>query len=175
VLLPVCGIAMQMFTCLSIMSATSNQQLIHATPETVYRAFTEPGALESWLAPGEMFGKIHRFDLRTGGGYEMSLYYPEGNKTNKGKSAVDEDRFTARFVELSPPARIVQAIAFSTEDPAFAGEMKMDVSLKLKDGDTLVTISFSNIPAGIDPADNEKGTALSLKKLARYIRDQPNK
>jgi hypothetical protein len=32
-----------------------------------------------------------------------------------------------------------------------------------------VTIVFKNIPAGIDPKDNETGTEQSLEKLARYV------
>jgi uncharacterized protein YndB with AHSA1/START domain len=151
------------------MSTTTNQKLVHATPGSVYRAFTEPQALETWLAPGNMSGKIHDFDLSTGGGYKMSLYYPATDKTRKGKSASGEDRFIARFLELSPPSKIVQAIIFDSSDPAFSGEMIMDITFKLKDKDTLVTITFKNIPPGIKPADNEKGTGLSLEKLARYV------
>jgi uncharacterized protein YndB with AHSA1/START domain len=155
------------------MSTTTNQKLVRSTAETVYRAFTDPQALETWLAPGEMTGKIHRFDLRAGGGYEMSLYYPSTDKAGKGKSASNEDRFIARFLELSPPATIVQAIKFNTEDPAFSGEMIMECSFKAMKGGTMVTITFKNIPPGIKPADNEKGTALSLEKLARYLERNP--
>jgi hypothetical protein len=42
-------------------------------------------ALEKWMAPGEMIGKIHRFDLKVGGGYEMSLFYPSSEKGSRGK------------------------------------------------------------------------------------------
>jgi uncharacterized protein YndB with AHSA1/START domain len=155
------------------MSTTTNQKLVRSTREAVYQAFTDPHALETWLAPGEMAGKVHRFDLGTGGGYEMSLYYPATDKTSKGKSASNEDRFIARFLELSPPAKIVQAVGFNTEDPAFSGEMIMECSFKAIDSGTMVTITFKNIPPRIKPADNEKGTALSLEKLARYLERNP--
>ena len=158
-----------------IMSTTTNQKLVRSTPEAVYQAFTDPHALETWLAPGEMAGQIHRFDLMAGGGYEMSLYYPSTDKISKGKSASNEDRFIARFLELSPPAKIVQAIKFNTEGSAFSGEMIMESSFKAMDGGTMVTITFENIPAGIKPADNEKGTALSLEKLARYVEIKPGR
>jgi len=151
------------------MSTTTNQKLIHSSPETVYQAFTDPRALEIWLAPGDMTGKIHSFDLRPGGRYEMSLYYPATDKTGKGKSASNEDRFVARFVELRPPSKIVQAIIFDSADPAFSGEMIMETSLQLKNNGTMVTMTFKNIPPGIKPADNEKGTNLSLEKLIRYL------
>ena len=57
-------------------TTTQNSRLINASAEAIYKVFTSPKALEAWLAPGEMIGKVHSFDLRVGGGYQMSLYYP---------------------------------------------------------------------------------------------------
>ena len=135
----------------------------------LYRAFTDPAALEAWQAPGDMTAKVHAFDARVGGGYGMSLFYPASAPEARGKTAAREDRFTARFVELAPPARIVEAITFDAADPAFAGEMTMTVTLEERDGGTEVTVAFADIPPGIRPEDNEAGTRASLEKLARYI------
>jgi uncharacterized protein YndB with AHSA1/START domain len=125
--------------------------------------------LEAWLAPGEMTGKIHHFDLRVGGGYQMSLFYPASDKTSRGKTSEKEDRFTARFVELIPGKKVIQATTFDSPDPAFSGEMIMEVTFESKDFETRVTILFKNIPPGIRPEDNEAGTKLSLEKLANYV------
>jgi uncharacterized protein YndB with AHSA1/START domain len=108
-----------------INAASKNSKLIRASPETVYSAFTNPEALAVWLAPGEMTGKVHSFDLKQGGGYRMSLFYPQSEKGSPGKTAEKEDRFSARFIELTPPRKIVEAITFDSEDPAFSGEMIM--------------------------------------------------
>ncbi|MCW3108572.1 MAG: ATPase [Segetibacter sp.] len=151
------------------MATTQNSKVIRATPETLYRAFTNPGALAVWLAPGEMTGKVHSFSLKVGGGYQMSLFYPPSEKEARGKTSEKEDRFTARFVELIPPKRIVQAITFDSDNPAFSGEMTMEVTLEPNDSETSVTILFKNIPSGIRPEDNEAGTQLTLEKLARYV------
>jgi uncharacterized protein YndB with AHSA1/START domain len=118
-----------------------------------------------------MTGEVHRFDLRAGGGYQMSLYYPSSDTTSQGKTADKEDRYTARFVELAPPRRIVEAITFDSDDPAFSGEMVMEVTLEAGDGGTTVTIEFKNIPPGIRPEDNETGTRSALEKLARYVEE----
>ena len=99
----------------------------------------------------------------------MSLFYPASEQVYRGKTSEREDRFTARFVELTPPARIVQAICFDTADPAYSGEMTMVVTFEDKDGGTEVTISFEHLPPGIRPEDNEAGTRSSLEKLARYV------
>src|SRR5687768_17424920 len=106
---------------------TLNSRNINASPQELYKAFTNPGALAVWLAPGDMTGKVHHFDLRVGGGYQMSLFYPNSEKDAKGKSAEKEDRFFSRFVELTPDKKIVQSIRFDTSDPAFSGEMIMTV------------------------------------------------
>jgi uncharacterized protein YndB with AHSA1/START domain len=151
------------------MNSTRTSRCIKASRAAVYRAFTEPAALAAWLAPDEMTGQIHAFDARVGGGYRMSLFYPASEQANRGKTTEREDRFTARFVELTPPARIVQAVTFDSKDPAFAGEMIMTVTLEECDGGTEVTIAFDRIPPGIRPEDNDAGTRSSLEKLARYV------
>jgi uncharacterized protein YndB with AHSA1/START domain len=150
-------------------ASTLNSKFIKASPEALYRAFTDPAALAVWLAPGEMTGEVHSFDGRVGGGYQMSLYYPASEEAFRGKSSEREDRFTARFVELTSPKKIVQAITFDSDDPAFSGEMIMEVTFEAEAGGTTVSILFKNIPPGIRPEDNEVGTALTLEKLARYV------
>ena len=47
--------------------------------------------------------------------------------------------------------------------------MIMDVTLKKADGGTNVICVFRNIPPGVRQEDNEKGTSLTLDKLARYV------
>jgi uncharacterized protein YndB with AHSA1/START domain len=150
-------------------ASTRNSTFIKAPPEAVYRAFTDPTALAVWLAPGDMIGEVHRFDKRVGGCYQMSLYYPASEQTLRGKTSGREDRYTARFIELSPPSRIVEAITFDTLDPAFSGEMIMEVTLEAEDDGTSKSIVFTNIPPGIRPEDNEVGTQSALEKLARYV------
>ena len=147
--------------------STRTSRLIKASRESLYRAFTDPEALAAWMAPEGMTAKAHEFDGRVGGGYRMSLFYPSSQE-HRGKTAELEDRYTARFVELTPPARIVESIIFDSTDPAFAGEMKMVVTLEERDGGTEVTILLENIPPGIRPEDNDAGTRSSLEKLARY-------
>jgi uncharacterized protein YndB with AHSA1/START domain len=140
-----------------------------APRESLYRAFTDPEALAAWMAPGDMTAKVHAFDGRVGGGYQMSLFYPATEQETRGKTSEREDRYTARFVELSPPIRIVEAINFDSPDRAFSGEMRMEVTFEEKDGGTEVTILFENIPPGIRLEDNEAGSRSSLEKLAHYI------
>jgi uncharacterized protein YndB with AHSA1/START domain len=156
-------------------SSTQNSKWIRASQETVYHAFTDPAALALWLAPGDMTGAVHQFDFRVGGGYQMSLYYPSSEPIARGKTADREDRYMARFVELTPPQKIVEAITFDSNDPAFSGEMFMEVTLETENDGTNVSIVFRDIPSGIRPEDNEVGTEQTLNKLARYIESEANR
>lgn len=145
-----------------------NSKEIQADIEAVFKAFTDKKALEYWLAPYGMTGIIHNFDLKVGGGYEMSLYYND-NKI-EGKTSGNEDRFSATFMEIIPYEKIVQNINFQTDNIDFQDEMIMEVYLeKVDTNSTKVIIIFKNIPPGVNPKDNEDGTEQSLKKLAKYV------
>ena len=127
----------------------------------------DPVALLDWLPPGGMAGKIHAFDARVGGGYEMSLFYPPEERGFQGKTAAREDRFTVRFVALDPPRGIVQAVDFQSADPAFQGEMRIVITFAAAPGGTEVVMVHENLPPGIRPEDDEAGSRMSLDELAR--------
>jgi uncharacterized protein YndB with AHSA1/START domain len=148
--------------------STSNSKIIHADKSKVYQAFSESKALEFWLAPYGMTGKIHNFNFKTGGGYEMSLFYKDAE--NEGKSGGNEDRFSTTYTEIIPQEKIVQTIKFKSDNNDFQGEMTMEVYLEeVHENSTKVSIIFKNIPPGINPDDNEDGTEQSLEKLAKYL------
>jgi uncharacterized protein YndB with AHSA1/START domain len=151
------------------MSGTRTSRIIKAPRETLYAAFLDPEALAAWLPPAPMTGKIHAFDARVGGGYSMSLFYPENERVRRGKTSAREDRVRVRFVELVPPRRIVEAVTFVSDDPAFAGEMTMVVTFEEANGGTEVTLACENLPPGLKPEDNDAGARLSLEQLARFV------
>lgn len=150
-------------------NASRTSRLIHAPRETLYSAFVEPDLLIAWLPPAGMTGRFHHFDARTGGGYRMSLYYPDDERTFRGKTDEREDMVDVRFIELAPPGRIVEAIRFVSEDASFAGEMTLVVTLEEVPGGTDVTLEFRDIPPGISPGDNDAGARSSLANLARLL------
>ena len=151
---------------------TQNSKRIHASPEKIFKALTDPRGLEHWQVPGDMTGKVHEYDLREGGSYTMSLFYPEG-EGNPGKTSGQEDRYTAIFEKLDAPYKIVERVKFDAEAAEFSEEMIMEITLESMGDDTNVTFQFRNIPEGISLKDNEKGTISSLEKLARYVEGAP--
>src|SRR5215218_4955843 len=99
-------------------------RVIAAPPEQVYGAFVDPDALVVWLPPEGMGGRFERFDPRPGGSYRMVLTYADASES-PGKATADSDVVEARFVDVVLGVRVVQAVDFVSDDPAYAGTMTM--------------------------------------------------
>jgi uncharacterized protein YndB with AHSA1/START domain len=142
--------------------------VIAAPPERVWAALIDPGALLAWLPPGEMTGRFERFDARPGGSYRMVLSYPDASGA-PGKATADSDIVEARFVDLVPGERVVQAVDFVSDDPAYAGTMIMTWEVAAADAGTRVSIVADDVPDGISAEDHAAGLDSSLTKLAAYL------
>lgn len=99
----------------------------------------------------------------------MSLVYEKPEDSQRGKTTGDTDTFQGRFAKLIPDEKIVEVIEFESQDPAFAGEMRMIVSFADAEGGTEVTVVCEDIPRGIRVEDNELGCKESLQKLAALL------
>src|SRR5689334_21600635 len=144
-------------------------RVISAPPERVWAALVDPGALLAWLPPGEMTGRFERFDARPGGSYRMVLTYPDASGA-PGKADADSDIVEARFVDIVPGERVVQAVDFVSDDPAYAGTMTMTWQVTPVEEGTLVDIIAEDVPDGISADDHAAGLASSLAQLAAYLR-----
>src|SRR5262252_5761011 len=142
--------------------------MIAAPPERVWAALVDPGALLAWLPPGEMTGRFERFDARPGGSYRMVLTH-HGASGAPGKATADSDIVEARFVDIVPGERIVQAVDFVSDNPAYAGTMIMTWEVTAADGGTRVTIVADDVPDGISAGDHAAGLDSSLTNLAAYV------
>jgi uncharacterized protein YndB with AHSA1/START domain len=146
----------------------SASRLIGASPHRVYEALVDPEALAAWLPPDGMTGRFEQFDARPGGSYRLVLTYADPS-AGRGKTTADSDIVDARFVELVPGERVVQAVEFLSNDPADAGTMTMTWELAAVDGGTRVNIRAENVPAGISAEDHAAGLASSLANLAGHL------
>jgi len=135
----------------------------------VYRTCLDPVLLALWRVPETMTAHVHAFDAREGGTFRMSLTYQDAGSSSGGKTTHDTDTFRGRFARLVPDERIVEVIAFESNDSRYAGEMTMTTSFADSSEGTFVTIRYQNIPSGIRPEDNEIGCRSSLAKLAALL------
>jgi dihydrofolate reductase/uncharacterized protein YndB with AHSA1/START domain len=142
--------------------------VVEASPEEVYRAFADPGALQRWLPPGGMTGTMLEFDFRVGGGHRMRLTYAAADR-GRGKTAEDADDVAVRITKLQPARAIHQEIEFASDAPRFHGAMRMTWSFRPHGDATLVTVEARDVPDGILPEDHAEGLHASVEQLARFV------
>src|SRR5215468_3155419 len=123
-------------------------RVIAAPPGRVWDALVDPEALVAWLPPGEMTGRFERFDARPGGSYRMVLTYPDASGA-PGKATAESDIVEARFVGIVPGERVVQAVDFVSDDPAYAGTMTMTWQVTAVETGTRVDIVAEDVPDGV--------------------------
>ncbi|HEV2516842.1 MAG TPA: SRPBCC family protein [Devosia sp.] len=140
--------------------------IIDAPPAAIYRAFIDPNALLTWLPPDGMTGEMLEFEPRPGGAFRMALHY---SVPGHGKTTEDTDIVESEFAELVPNQRVVQLVRFRSDDPAFAGIMRMVWDLEPADGGTRVIFLAEDVPPGVSKEDHDKGLRSSLQNLARYV------
>jgi uncharacterized protein YndB with AHSA1/START domain len=150
------------------------EALISAPREAIWAAFADSKAWISWLPPSGMHGTMEHFDFRPGGRYRLRLTYDLPSPSTQGKASDDSDIAEGRFVEIDPLHRIVQEVEFPSDDPAFAGTMRMTWLLEaLQAGPiqvgTVVKIIAENVPAGISQQDHEEAFRSTLANLARFV------
>jgi uncharacterized protein YndB with AHSA1/START domain len=141
---------------------------IAATPEEVYAAFVDPQALGAWLPPDGMRGELSEAQLHEGGGFTMTLHYPQP-PDGGGKTTSDTDVSHVAIDELVPAERVVWGVEFDSDDPANAGRMRMTWTFTPRGGTTRVAIDATDVPPGIDADAHQQGLEASLAQLAAYL------
>jgi uncharacterized protein YndB with AHSA1/START domain len=146
----------------------TGSRVITAPPGRVWAALIDPEALLAWLPPGGMTGRFERFDARPGGSYRMVLTYADASGA-PDKATADSDIVEARFVDIVPGERVVQAVDFVSDDPAYAGTMIMTWEVTAVDAGTRVDIVAEDVPDGVSATDHAAGLASSLTNLAAFV------
>lgn len=143
--------------------------MIAAPSERVFASLVDPEALAAWLPPDGITAQFEHFDPRPGGSYRLVLTYLDASRAH-GKATADSDVVEARYIDIVPGVRVVQAVNFLSDDPAFAGTMTMTWALSTVDGGTRVDITAEGVPDGISAEDHAAGLASSLANLADYLK-----
>jgi uncharacterized protein YndB with AHSA1/START domain len=133
-------------------------RVVKATPEKVYRAFTEANALAAWLPPYGFLCVVHNLDAKPGGSYKMSFI---NFSTGNGHS------FGGEFLELKPNEFIKYNDRF--DDPNLPGEMITSIWLKKVSCGTDLKITQEGIPSAIPTEMCYLGWQDSVDKLLRLV------
>jgi len=139
-------------------NSVSLHRVIKASPEKVYRAFTEANALAAWLPPYGFLGVVHELDVKVGGGYKMSFI---NFSTGNGHS------FGGKYLEIDPNKALKYTDKF--DDPNLPGEMITLVTFTKVSCGTELKVSQEGIPALIPAEMCYLGWQESLDKLMRMV------
>jgi len=132
-----------------------------ASPEKLFRAFTEATAFASWLPPYGFLCTVHEMNAKVGGTYRMSFHnFTTGNSHS----------FGGKYLQLEPEKFIKYTDQF--EDPNLPGEMTTTVTLKKVLVGTEISIVQEGIPDAIPVEMCYLGWQESLEKLANLV--EPN-
>jgi len=136
----------------------SLHRVVKATPEKLYRAFTEADAMASWLPPYGFLCTVHHMDARVGGTYRMSF---------KNFTTGNSHSFGGEYVELKPNEFLKYTDQF--ENPAMPGVMTTTIWLQKTMIGTELKIEQEGIPDMIPVEMCYLGWQESLEKLAKLV------
>jgi uncharacterized protein YndB with AHSA1/START domain len=142
-----------------------NQVKLHrvlaASPEKVFKAFTDPDAMASWIPPYGFVCKVHKMDPVVGGSYKMSF-----TNFTTGSS----HSFGGEYLEIIPNEKLRYTDQF--DDPNLPGQMITTIELKRVICGTELWATQEGIPAQIPTEMCYLGWQESLDKLKRLV--EPN-
>ena len=147
--------------------STVARVLVAAARPAVYAALLDPAAVARWRVPGGMRGQVHVLEPYVGGRIAMSLTYDVPGRA--GKTAGATDAYAGVLVELVDGERVVEEVAFASDDPALAGTVTVTTSLRDVPGGTEVELRMDGIPDGVPAEQNQAGAEMALARLARLL------
>jgi uncharacterized protein YndB with AHSA1/START domain len=136
-------------------------RVLRTTPEKLYRAFTEPGALAKWISPNGFYSTVHELDVRVGGKHSASF-------TNM--TTGDSHSFGGMYLEIIPNEKLRYTDAF--DDPNLPGEMIVTINIKKVTVGVELHIEQAGVPEAIPPDACYVGWNESLINLAALV--EPN-
>jgi uncharacterized protein YndB with AHSA1/START domain len=139
-------------------NSVSLHRVLKASPEKVYRAFTEANALASWLPPYGFLCTVHELNVKAKGTFRMSFH---NFSTGNGHS------FGGKYLEVKPNEFLKYTDKF--DDPNLPGEMTTSVELKRVSCGTEINILQQDIPSMIPAEMCYLGWQESLEKLTKLV------
>lgn len=139
-------------------NSVSLHRVLKASPEKVFRAFSDPDAYASWIPSYGFLCLVHEFEFKIGGIFKMSFKnFSTGNGHSFGGSIVEIKsgellRYTSKFDDANLPGELTTTIEFS----------KVSCGTEMK-------ILQENIPSVIPLEMCYLGWQESLEKLVKLV------
>ncbi len=142
-------------------NSVSLHRIIKATPEKIFKAFSDPVSHSTWLPPYGYVCTIQLMDFKVGGKYKMTFI---NFSTGNGQS------FGGEYLEIKTNEFIKYSDRF--DDPNLSGEITTTVWLKKVIGGTELKVLQEGIPKEIPAEMCYLGWQESLEKLIKLV--EPN-
>jgi uncharacterized protein YndB with AHSA1/START domain len=132
-----------------------------ANPEKVFKAFSNPDAMASWIPPYGFLCQVHTMDFKIGGTYKMSfINFTTGTSQS----------FTGKYLEIVPNELLKYTDQF--DDPNLPGQMITTIILKKVLCGTELFATQEGIPDVIPVELCYLGWQESLENLKKLV--EPN-
>jgi uncharacterized protein YndB with AHSA1/START domain len=134
------------------------QRRLHARPEKVYAAWTDPEKIARWFGPSQVkAGSVQaEIDLRNGGHYRIAFDVTDGQHHEVG----------GIYHDVVPNQRLVFSWAWHSTPER---ESQVTVALKSDGDDTLLTLHHEQLFDEAARDGHESGWIGTLDKLAKFI------
>lgn len=133
------------------------RQRYDATPELVFRAFTDPALLTRWFSPGpDIHIEVLGHELRPRGRYRFRYREPDGTVSI----------VAGEFCEITPPRRLVFTWTWEPPDPHAGVETLVTVDIAAAQTGTLVVVTHERFP---DQPSRERHAQGWRATLARMV------
>lgn len=139
-------------------NSVSLHRVFTAPPEKVFKAFSDPDAMASWLPPYGFTCKVHHMEFKKGGSFKMSFI---NFSTGHGHS------FGGEYLEVKTNELLRYSDKF--DDPNLPGEMTTTVRFTAVSCGTEIHITQEGIPAIIPAEMCYLGWQESLEKLKKLV------
>ncbi|QQR84035.1 SRPBCC family protein [Candidatus Peregrinibacteria bacterium] len=133
-------------------------RVIKASPEKVFRAFSNSNAYAWWIPPYGFLCTVQQMEFKEGGHYKMSFI---------NFSTGSENSFGGEYVEIKPNEFIKATDKF--DDPNLPGEMMTSVWFKKVSCGTELKVVQEGIPSMIPTEMCYLGWQESLEKLKKLV------
>ena len=136
----------------------SLHRVIKATPEKIFKAFTDATAIASWLPPYGFLCTVHEMNVQVGGTYKMSFRnFTTGNSHS----------FGGEYLEIKPNEFLKYNDKF--EDPNLPGTMPTSVWFEKNAVGTTLKVLQEGIPDAIPVEMCYLGWQESIEKLIKLV------
>ena len=139
-------------------NSVSLHRVIKASPEKIFRAFSDPVANSTWYPPYGFLCSVQQMDFKKGGKFKMTFI---NFSTGNGHS------FGGEYLEIKPNEHIKYSDRF--DDPNLPGEMITNIWLKKVSVGTELKVLQEGIPEVIPVEMCYLGWQESLDKLIKLV------